>query len=528
MRLLIEEVWQGQATHVLAAELGAQALQLGGLREARRYRFAVTSEVPLVAYVDEKRLVPLPRDNAWLWDSGFCIGTVRLELTSLQGDVLATVLLDIASDDKKLGTQDLRQLLDDLLRLAPEKIAGDSQAFLSLDARGDFAAQVLYQRLRHYGPLFCDAVDACRNHPHTSFEAVTRQLPIDRVRRPSRRAMCAPRVIAYGAAMAAGHHERAAPLVGTSRLASTIDTLANRCLLTLTRKVLHLVRSLQQSQHLHMQRVDEMDASRSLRRIQVLDALAASLRVSVAWLIAAGVGQGQDLADGLAQMAPMPAYARALRLAKLACSSSFGKSGSHDAELPLNSSWGMYEQWCFEYTRLLLESLVGVAAKNRKNMLGAGSDAYVFQLRDRTITLAAQVTFSSGACALAGTERRSLSGERRPDMLLIVDSGTDMQWYIFDAKYRQSKANVLDAMTSAHIYRDSLLLQGKRCSRAILLTPGASFDGRWEMFTAAHWNTFGTGAVADFRPEAPGLEVLADFIADACNGQAGDAERHAA
>lgn len=161
-------------------------------------------------------------------------------------------------------------------------------------------------------------------------------------------------------------------------------------------------------------------------------------------------------------------------------------------------------------------------------MLGAGSDAYVFQLRDRTITLAAQVTFSSGACALAGTERRSLSGERRPDMLLIVDSGTDMQWYIFDAKYRQSKANVLDAMTSAHIYRDSLLLQGKRCSRAILLTPGASFDGRWEMFTAAHWNTFGTGAVADFRPEAPGLEVLADFIADACNGQAGDAERHAA
>ena len=42
---------------------------------------------------------------------------------------------------------------------------------------------------------------------------------------------------------------------------------------------------------------------------------------------------------------------------------------------------------------------------------------------------------------------------------------------MLDAKYRTTRANVLDAMTSAHIYRDALRIDGKRIDSALLLVP---------------------------------------------------------
>jgi len=49
--------------------------------------------------------------------------------------------------------------------------------------------------------------------------------------------------------------------------------------------------------------------------------------------------------------------------------------------------------------------------------------------------------------------------------------GSDLRFVVFDAKYRASRANVLDAMASAHIYHDSLRIGLRRPEAAFLLVP---------------------------------------------------------
>jgi hypothetical protein len=228
-----------------------------------------------------------------------------------------------------------------------------------------------------------------------------------------------------------------------------------------------------------------------------------------------GIKQNQDASPGLTQMLRIPAYARAIRLCGLACSQSFDASDRAEAELPLNSSWGLYEQWCFERMRVALETIVGTAAHPAPNMFGVGADAYVWHMPNQKVILAAQVTFSSGSGPHEHVERYSLSRERRPDAVLIVSHRDETKWYVFDAKYRQSKGNVLDAMSSAHIYRDSLLMNGKRCERAILLAPGTAFNDDWQIFRPSHWRQFGTGVMQEVCPDGNGLTMLTDFLADA-------------
>ena len=49
---------------------------------------------------------------------------------------------------------------------------------------------------------------------------------------------------------------------------------------------------------------------------------------------------------------------------------------------------------------------------------------------------------------------------------------------MLDAKYRTGRSNVLEAMASAHIYRDALRWNGRRPESAILLVPRAG-DAEW-------------------------------------------------
>ena len=55
---------------------------------------------------------------------------------------------------------------------------------------------------------------------------------------------------------------------------------------------------------------------------------------------------------------------------------------------------------------------------------------------------------------------------------MLTRTDTDgPKWYVLDAKYRTTRSNVLDAMASAHIYRDSLRWNGRRPESAVLLVP---------------------------------------------------------
>jgi hypothetical protein len=513
VRLDIHEVTQAATSHIKSADISYGQTVIDGLRESTRYWLAVTADAPLVAYVDDVRLESSPNATTWVWDSGFCIGSARLEFVDLQDNVVAVVILGISSDDNKLSRAELDNLLDDLLRLAPDKLSGDGQTSLTLGARGQVLGNVQFERVRKYAPLFCNALRACQRSPHTNFETRSHSVSIERVRRLSRRNLSDPRVVAYSASTLAKSADERPPVVVTERPERNLDTLPNRSLWTMAKKVLRVVESLREHNRAASLRPDEEGFARSKRRVVLLDELAASLRSGLDWFVGAGIKPNQDVSSGLAQMLRIPAYARAVRLGGLACSQSFDAIDRRDAELPLNSSWGLYEEWCFERVRLALETVVGVTARRVSNVFGASADAYVFETPHQKVILAAQATFRSGSEPRADIERYSLSRERRPDTVLIVSGREHTRWYVFDAKYRRSKANVLDAMASAHIYRDALLLNGKRCSGAILLAPGTAFDARWSIFAPSHWRTFGTGVVPDFRPDGHGLAMMTALLA---------------
>jgi hypothetical protein len=73
-----------------------------------------------------------------------------------------------------------------------------------------------------------------------------------------------------------------------------------------------------------------------------------------------------------------------------------------------------------------------------------------------------------------------VSKQREPDIVLRVSTGDTMRFLVFDAKYRATRANVLDTMQSAHIYQDSLRIGAQRPEASLLLVPaneGAAWLG---------------------------------------------------
>ena len=65
----------------------------------------------------------------------------------------------------------------------------------------------------------------------------------------------------------------------------------------------------------------------------------------------------------------------------------------------------------------------------------------------------------------------SISKERVPDLVLKVERADNRRFIVMDAKYRASRASVLDAMESAHIYQDSLRIGFRRPEGSLLIVP---------------------------------------------------------
>ena len=73
---------------------------------------------------------------------------------------------------------------------------------------------------------------------------------------------------------------------------------------------------------------------------------------------------------------------------------------------------------------------------------------------------------------------QSISGKREPDIVLTRTDGDVPKWYVFDAKYRTKRPSVLEAMASAHVYRDALRWHERRPECAVLLVPRGG-GARW-------------------------------------------------
>jgi hypothetical protein len=172
---------------------------------------------------------------------------------------------------------------------------------------------------------------------------------------------------------------------------------------------------------------------------------------------------------GLNAVASDPAYARAHRMGWLCMRKGFAGEATAD-ELWLPPTWEVYERWCWVVLRRQLEAAGFVETQAAATRLG--HDAAWCGV-DRAGTLASllfQARFPSWSAATQ-SRGRSLSSELRPDLVLLLETAGRVRFDVFDAKYRTTRSNVLDAMKSAHVYHDALQLDGKRPDRVTLLVP---------------------------------------------------------
>ncbi|MNV22606.1 hypothetical protein D3C71_1135850 [compost metagenome] len=104
----------------------------------------------------------------------------------------------------------------------------------------------------------------------------------------------------------------------------------------------------------------------------------------------------------------------------------------------------------------------------------------------------------------------SISGERRPDIVITVKSPTGRSFIVMDAKYRVEREWVLEGMASAHVYRDCLRWEGHKPDLSVLLVPRGG--GAPLLETMNYRKDNGVG-VAELSVEHNGLNaVLQPFV----------------
>ena len=115
--------------------------------------------------------------------------------------------------------------------------------------------------------------------------------------------------------------------------------------------------------------------------------------------------------------------------------------------------------------------------------------------------------------ALKASSKRSgwsLSRERRPDIVLVHSFGDATRFLVLDAKWRSGRENVLDAMTSAHIYHDALRVRQVSPSSCLLLLPGK--DTVSELESEAFIHAHGVGAIKCVKIAGDGETRLVELL----------------
>ena len=169
-------------------------------------------------------------------------------------------------------------------------------------------------------------------------------------------------------------------------------------------------------------------------------------------------------AAGLTAIAADPVYTRAWGSGWRAMRDGADVS-SESERMWISPSWEIYERWCY----VALRKSLAARRPDWNWQRGHAGEAWKVTGPGVDGELLLQPTFRAGP-----SENRkmwSVSRERQPDIIFkLIRSGTP-QFVVFDAKYRTSRPNVLDAMESAHIYQDSLRIGSNRPIGSLLLVP---------------------------------------------------------
>jgi hypothetical protein len=484
-----------------------------GFRERSEVVFHVPGRGPWTLRIDDEPLEE--RDDVWRWEPGFYAGEVMAELATARGELVARYVLDVAPDDAKLGRARFQSLLDEIIAEDPALVVGMEPATLLTGVEhpveDPLVALTWFSRLRAHAPEFLRAVREVGHQPRTSMRLARAFEELHRVRRVdvhSARALARTAAAVVLADPSETNVEAGAALrpvsIDVPIRQTTIDCAANRCVLAFMQLVRQRVRSTREWLLSAQFKTDDSEtrtslAARAPYRIELLDRIEAEL-----WRLMRAepwrrVPRPEITAAGLNALAADPRYARANQLAWKALRTGIA-GASAEERVWLGPTWEVFERWCFvRLARLVRERLPDHdwTRTSRPNALACweGHD------ERGSIAVLLQPRFPSWDQP-ARSGLTSVSRERQPDIVLAATRGSARSFVPLDAKYRQSRAAVLDAMQSAHLYRDSLRWHGARADLSLLILPAAT-DAGWLLEDSFHTSQ-GVGAfvLGDSLPSA--------------------------
>lgn len=418
----------------------------------------------------------------WVWSPGFYAGQVRAELLGPGDRVRATYLLDVSPHPDKLGHDTFQAMLDQIWDFDPSLVLGTEPAASPVGHDSNISDPWLeYARLRAYGDKFVRALSAISRQPLRELRAERAQLPLPQVRRADRQTALA----ALGSAQlltvldsggSGAIPTNALPHFDVPVARETLDGAGNRCIAAIAHEVSRRAVRLRDELQSNMEKESESTtrtalAARWPRRQQFLDRLVARLRHLQSISPLADVTRREISAAGLNAVAADPAYSNAYgsgwRILRR------GVEGPPKAErMWMSPTWEIYERWCFvQLGKTIQDNVSGYNwSVSRKHKSKATAAFTGTKEGNRTIELLLQPKFPAGD-QRSNARFQSISGTREPDIVLTRTDREASNWYVLDAKYRTGRSNVLEAMASAHVYRDALRWNGQKPESAVLLVP---------------------------------------------------------
>ena len=457
-----------------------------GFREGGKYRIRNTTEGDRLLIDDEILEID---GGDWVWSPGFYAGQVRAELLGLGDRVKATYLLGVSPHPDKLGHDTFQVMLDQIWDFDPSLVMGTEPAASPVGQDAQISDPWLeYARLRTYGDRFVRALSAISRQPLRELRAERAHLPLPQVRRADRQTALAAlgsaqllTVLDSGGGGAAA--SSALPHFDVPVARETLDGAGNRCIAAIVHEVSRRAVRLRDELRSTMEKESESTTRTALavrwpRRQEFLDRLVGRLRHVQSISPLADVTRREISAAGLNAVSADPAYSNAYgsgwRILRR------GVEGPPKAErMWMSPTWEIYERWCFvQLGKTIQENVSGyewsVSRRHKSNATAAFTGS---KDGNRKIELLLQPKFPAGdQWSNAGFQ--SISGTREPDIVLTRTDEEAPKWYVLDAKYRTGRSNVLEAMASAHVYRDALRWNGRKPESAVLLVPRAG-DTPW-------------------------------------------------
>jgi hypothetical protein len=432
--------------------------------------------------IDEESLATCSYEgrDAWRWCPGFFAGRVEAELRDHLGTTVRRYVLDVAPEPGKLGADFFAAMVDELGAFRSGMLLGTESSSVEVGAAGDFhSLNIAYGRLRAHGNAFVQAVRKVAERPIWRPRHQRIRVPAHQVRKVDQQTLLSLAQNRAAAVLAgAGAPASELGLLDVPGTFESVDNAANRAVLFLVRSVLmRISRVFDELKEAVKRGDDETRTSLSRReteRTRVLTLLDDALRRLVRASPFDAVSRAELTTAGLNAISASPAYAKVYRLAWWILRGGIDVKDILERQW-MAPTWEIFERWCF--LQVMRQVAAAVDADAGDWQIAFRSDCVArakLQAGSREIELTMQDTFP--AWDVARHERVSVSAERRPDMTLVWTDATretSKKWIVLDSKYTIGRESMLAAMASAHLYQDSLRLDGQRPCMSLLLTPAA-------------------------------------------------------